>query len=79
MKVYWVKIIFYVIAFFFACRMGIKIADQFTEYDSTDDYINKKRSGMALLIDYGTGCQYLSSRGRFLTPRLNKNGKHICK
>lgn len=42
--------------------------------DSTDS--PTERSGMALMTDYGTGCQYLSYQG--LTPRLNQDGKHIC-
>jgi hypothetical protein len=42
--------------------------------DSTDNHIEGKRSGMSLLIDHGTGCQYLSV-GRSLTPRIASDGK----
>ena len=52
------------------------------------DYVNPKddtdpvdsRSGFRLMIDSGTGCQYLQA-GYFggMTPRLNRNGNHICK
>lgn len=34
------------------------------------------RSGMGLHVDAQTGCQYLSRGG--LTPRLDRDGKHIC-
>lgn len=34
------------------------------------------RSGAKLITDYGTGCQYLSEGG--ITPRLDRDGKHIC-
>lgn len=34
------------------------------------------RSGMRLHTDHETGCQYLSRGG--LTPRLDRDGKHIC-
>ena len=38
------------------------------------------RSGFRLMIDSGTGCQYLQA-GYFggMTPRLNQYGNHICK
>lgn len=47
-------------------------------YDDTDNVDTGKRSGMGLYTDHGTGCQYLGRSGS-LTPRLNKDGKHICK
>lgn len=46
--------------------------------DSTD--VSKwNRSGMALYIDNRTGCHYLEA-GMIggITPRLDKNGEHIC-
>ena len=46
-------------------------------YDDTDDIKMGERSGMTLLVDHGTGCQYL--RAGFaggLTPRLDGNGNH---
>lgn len=46
-------------------------------YDDTDDAAARKRSGMRLYTDHGTGCQYLG--GLFsLTPRLSSNGKQVC-
>ncbi len=45
--------------------------------DNTDSSTN--RSGMSLYTDSLTGCQYLGN-GIFsgLTPRLDKQGNHIC-
>ena len=43
-----------------------------------DDTDGEKRSGMKLLIDAKTGCQYLGYNSG-ITPRLNNNGKQICK
>lgn len=36
------------------------------------------RSGMDVLTDNLTGCQYLSRRNAGITPRLDKTGKQIC-
>ena len=46
-------------------------------FDSTDDTLNRVRSGMALRTDHGTGCQYLESYSGSLHPRLSAGGKHI--
>ena len=35
------------------------------------------RSGMLVLTDYKTGCQYLY-RGGAIVPRLDRNSKQIC-
>ena len=43
--------------------------------DATD---GKKRSGMVLRIDHGTGCHYLESIMGGITPRLDTDGKQIC-
>ena len=37
-----------------------------------------KRSGVALIIDHGTGCQYLKPKNGNIHPRLNSEGQHIC-
>lgn len=37
----------------------------------------KKRSNMKILIDYGTGLQYLNSSNGGLTPRLDGDGNHM--
>jgi len=38
----------------------------------------EKRSGMSVRTDYKTGCQYLESSKGELTPRLKKDGTHLC-
>lgn len=43
--------------------------------DATD---GKERSGLGLRTDAGTGCQYLVSPWGGITPRLDKDGNHIC-
>lgn len=45
--------------------------------DSTDDHNTGTRSGMRVLIDHGTGLQYLNTWGGGLTPRLDVDGKHM--
>lgn len=35
------------------------------------------RSGMMLLTDHMTGCQYLYRHGA-ITPRMGKDGKQLC-
>lgn len=48
-----------------------------TPKDSTDPVDG--RSGLALYIDNLTGCHYLSKPlGTVLTPRVDKNGEHVC-
>lgn len=47
----------------------------FTARDATDP--PNGRSGLELLTDHGTGCQYLRRYGD-LTPRLGVDGKQIC-
>lgn len=37
-----------------------------------------KRSGMRMRTDYGTGCQYLCGWIGGCTPRLDRDGQHIC-
>ena len=43
-----------------------------------DDTDGESRSGLNLRTDARTGCQYLESMGGGLTPRLDRNGRHIC-
>jgi len=49
-------------------------------WDDSDDKVNNKRSGMVVYTDHLTGCQYLSGSGlgQALTPRLDREGSHIC-
>lgn len=46
------------------------------ERDDTDG--PEKRSGMALYIDYRTGCHYLGNPFGGITPRLDQDGRHMC-
>jgi len=58
----------------------VALVASFADYDSTDDAVNKERSGLSLFIDYGTGLHYIKAGGWFngtLMPRLDANGKHI--
>jgi hypothetical protein len=43
-----------------------------------DSDSNEKRSNMNVRTDYKTGCQYLESSKGELTPRLQKDGTHLC-
>lgn len=36
------------------------------------------RSGLGLYTDARTGCQYLTRPGTGITPRVDREGKHIC-
>ena len=46
--------------------------------DATDNHITGIRSNLTILVDHGTGCEYLKSVSGGLTPRINPQGKHIC-
>lgn len=65
------------IAYYFAVLTCIQwgIA-QFKAYDDTDR--GTTRSGMTILTDNRTGCQYLGYQLGGLTPRVNKDGKQFC-
>lgn len=47
------------------------------ERDATDP--PNGLSNMKLLVDHETGCHYLSVSGGGITPRLDADGKHICR
>ena len=52
----------------------------FIPYDETDDIDNGERSDIKFITDYGTGCQYLKfSYFSEAIPRVNSDGKHICR
>lgn len=61
-----------------ACIAGvfISLVGNFVPYDDTDPADG--RSGMRLYTDAKTGCQYLAVRQGGMTPRLDRNGHHIC-
>jgi Family of unknown function (DUF6440) len=44
--------------------------------DATDNHVTGDRSGLFIMVDHGTGCQYLRSGS--ITPRLDAQGKPIC-
>lgn len=50
-----------------------------TPLDDTDNKLTGDRSNLHILVDHGTGCQYLTQPRGGLTPRLNLNGAPICK
>jgi hypothetical protein len=43
-----------------------------------DDTDGETRSGLKPRTDARTGCQYLESDGGGLTPRLDREGRHVC-
>lgn len=46
-------------------------------FNSSDSFIQSKKSGMTILIDYDTDLQYLSTPNGGLTPRLGLDGKQL--
>jgi hypothetical protein len=50
--------------------------DAIIPHDDTD--YPHERSGLRLLIDAKTGCQYLSTFFGGPVPRVDANGRHIC-
>lgn len=53
----------------------IFINNHVAPYDDSDP--PNGRSGMDVLTDHLTGCQYLYRRGA-ITPRMDRDGKQIC-
>lgn len=52
-----------------------------TARDDTDS--PTERSGVILITDHGTGCQYLMAPGTWgggsgITPRMGRDGRQIC-
>jgi hypothetical protein len=66
--------------FFTAVVIGLigMFARNSNPLDDTDNKLTGARSDMRILVDHGTGCQYLRSSGGGLTPRLDKDGKPMC-
>jgi hypothetical protein len=60
----------------FAIAYGIT---RLLPYDDTDDQANSKRSGLTLTIDRGTGCHYVGGMFGGVSPRLDANGKQVCR
>ena len=43
-----------------------------------DSDSSEKRSNMSVRTDHKTGCQYLEGSKGDLTPRMQKDGRHLC-
>lgn len=56
--------------------ISIGVFSAIVDHDNTDP--PDGRSGMQLYTDALTGCQYLGKPAGGLTPRLDRNGQHIC-
>lgn len=54
----------------------IAVVSFFAPHDDTD--APGSRSGLAIYVDYKTGCEYLGRTFGGLTPRLNVNGSAVC-
>lgn len=73
-----VKHTFYVVlALVTALVFGLSVISKWQPTDSTD-ISRTDRSGLKLHTDAMTGCQYLSTSGGGITPRLDSQGKQIC-
>lgn len=44
-------------------------------FDATDDIENQARSGLVILVDHQTGCEYLGTLLGGPTPRMAEDGK----
>ena len=55
--------------------VGIALMTRATPYDDTDP--PGGRSGLVLLTDNPTGCQYLSTSRGGIVPRFNGTGEHV--
>ena len=60
-----------------AAGVFVAVLSRWQPTDSTD-YSTSDRSGLKLHTDAMTGCQYLSTSGGGITPRLDRNGHQIC-
>lgn len=43
-----------------------------------DDTDGDRRSGMMSSVDAQTGCHYLRAPAGGITPRMDKEGRHVC-
>lgn len=55
--------------------VALMLVGYLNPHDDTDP--PDGRSGMTLLIDHGTGCQYLYRSGA-MTPRMGSDGRQVC-
>lgn len=60
---------------FVGCVLVLLLSSSGSRRDSTDG--PDSRSGMRLHTDHLTGLQYLSAPGGGITPRLDRDGRHM--
>ena len=60
-----------------AAGVAVAVLGRWQPTDSTD-ISRSQRSGLKLHTDAMTGCQYLSTSGGGITPRLDSQGRQIC-
>lgn len=60
------------------CAFVLWIVVLITDFGKDDTDPPGGRSGLALKIDHGTGCQYLVASWGGITPRLDRDGKQVC-
>lgn len=46
-------------------------------FDETDNYEEAQRSGFTLMIDWGTGLQYLKTPEGMVVPRMGPDGQQM--
>lgn len=69
-----------VILIFIVGLLLIALLDFFkVGFDDTDNWDTGERSGVTLITDYGTGCEYLKGVFGPPTPRMNADGRQVCK
>jgi hypothetical protein len=56
---------------------AINLATEYFRY-GFDDTDGEQRSGMGVLTDARTNCQYLYTPSGGLTPRMSRDGTQIC-
>jgi hypothetical protein len=59
-----------------AAGVSILLAASCAPHDDTDP--PGGRSGLRLFTDHHTGCQYLGNPFGGITPRVDREGRHIC-
>lgn len=68
-----------IVGFSLGVVIGLILVNIIPAYDSTDNYILEKRSGLGLYIDHLTGCHYLGTKFGGITERKDAEGNHICR
>lgn len=48
-------------------------------YDDSDNILGFIRSGLKVRIDHLSGCEYLETWSGSITPRLDRDGKQVCR